>query len=55
VRNITKYKITERIFKVSPNEISDKKQKHLRWIKIKDLETIPMSGPHALWIKTLLQ
>ena len=58
VRNITKYKITEVIYKITNLEKLlpriDKKP-HLRWASIEDLKTLPMSGPHAQWIEELLQ
>lgn len=57
VRNITKYKITEVIYKVS--KIDNllplvEKDPTLRWATPTEIKELPLSGPHAQWIEELL-
>lgn len=57
VRNITKYKITEVIYKITKIEdliAKIEKDATLRWASRGEMESLPMSGPHAQWIEELL-
>jgi A/G-specific adenine glycosylase len=57
-RNITKYKIIEVIYGIPLSKNLLKiisKNKSLRWTEREELETLPFSGPHAQWIKELLE
>lgn len=54
VRNITKYKITEVIYKITRvDEMLPRLAKlpNLCWASPSDLKTLPLSGPHAQWIE----
>ena len=57
VRNITKYKITEVIYKITKvDNLLPKIERlaHFRWVTPAQLAQLPLSGPHALWIQELL-
>ena len=56
-RSITKYKITEVIYKITRiNGMLPRLAKNpsLRWASNEELKTLPLSGPHAQWIEGLL-
>ncbi|MDB6170400.1 MAG: HhH-GPD family protein [Verrucomicrobia bacterium] len=51
-RGITRYQITESIFRVS--SVSKNLSKELVWVPIDELESVTLSGPHRRWIREIL-
>lgn len=54
-RGITKYRITETIYRTEPKTVSDKTDQGLVWVPLTDLDAITLSGPHRRWIADLLR
>ncbi len=51
-RSITRYRITEMIYQVSPNRIT--KSDDLIWVPCDKIETLSLSGPHRRWVKEIM-
>ena len=55
-RSITIYRITERFFRIEPSKIDGSKLgPDLLWVRPKDIDNLPFSGPHRKWIVELLE
>ena len=55
-RSITIYRITERFFRIDPSKIGGfKLGSDLLWVRPKDIDDLPFSGPHRKWIGELLE
>jgi A/G-specific adenine glycosylase len=54
-RGITKYRITESIYRADPKAISEKMEPGLVWIPLTELEKITLSGPHRRWVGEILE
>lgn len=54
-RSITKYRITERFFRIEPHQLpSGKIGEQFVWAAPADIAALPFSGPHRKWIAELL-
>ncbi|MBC2605320.1 A/G-specific adenine glycosylase [Pelagicoccus albus] len=53
-RGITRYRITERIFDISPASLPNKIPEDYIWAKPDLIESLAFSGPHRKWIGELL-
>lgn len=54
-RSITKYRITERFFRIDSSQLpSEPLGDAFRWISPRSIDTLPFSGPHRKWISELL-
>jgi len=54
-RSITKYRITERLHDLSDRLEPLESEGPLLWASPEELEALPLSGPHARWIRQLLR
>ncbi|BET69236.1 A/G-specific adenine glycosylase MutY [Opitutales bacterium ASA1] len=53
-RAITRYQITERIFRIEPRPAALRSLGGAEWIPLDAVETVTLSGPHRRWVKALL-
>jgi A/G-specific adenine glycosylase len=53
-RAITRFAITENIYRVGPPATRLKPTEGLEWVPVDQLETVTLSGPHRRWIGELL-
>jgi len=53
-RGITKYRITESIYRVGPKTVPGKTPQGLVWVPLKALHEITLSGPHRRWVGEIL-
>lgn len=53
-RSITRYAITERIYRTSQSPRPTDAGENLFWAPLKDLETLAFSGPHRRWVNEIL-
>lgn len=56
-RSLTRYRITESIFRVAPTAALRRKIAgipSIHWVPLARLETVALSGPHRRWIRALL-
>ncbi|GIK99986.1 MAG: A/G-specific adenine glycosylase [Alphaproteobacteria bacterium] len=53
-RGITKYRITESIYRVGPKAVPGKTPQGLVWVPLKALHEITLSGPHRRWVGEIL-
>ena len=51
-RSITRYRITEMIYQVSPRRVP--KSDELIWVPRDEIDTLSLSGPHRRWVRELL-
>lgn len=54
-RGITKYRITESIYRADAKTVSAKANQGLTWVALTELDEITVSGPHRRWIGEILQ
>lgn len=54
-RGITKYRITESIYRVGPKTVPGKTPQGLVWVPLKALHEITLSGPHRRWVGEILE
>ena len=53
-RAITRFQITERIYRVEPRSTSGFGSIQLRWVPLSEMDAVTLSGPHRRWITALI-